>query len=179
MHTLESAPAASQPQLIQSRKANGSIPNLHAVMAEAPGLLVGYRTVGDLFVASRFSNEETTVVWQTINVENGYIYCVPAHTAIAKAMKVDDRITQALRDGTPLPTPRLEALCTFTLAVMRQRGVVEDAVMDAVFEAGFTQRQVLEVVLGLAQRVMSNYTNHLAKTPLDARFQRFAWQKTS
>jgi alkylhydroperoxidase family enzyme len=102
---------------------------------------------------------------------------VPAHSGIAKRMKVDDAINDALRDETPLPNARLEALRDFTLAVTRGRGHVDEAELQAFFDAGFTKRQVLEVILGLSQKVMSNYTNHLAETPVDEAFKSFAWEK--
>ena len=92
-------------------------------------------------------------------------------------MKVDDAISDALRNETPLPNARLEALRDFTLAMVRQRGEVSDELLQAFHDAGYTKRHVLEVVLGIAQKVMSNYTNHLANTPLDAASQRFAWTK--
>jgi hypothetical protein len=44
-------------------------------------------------------------------------------------------------------------------------------------DAGYTQQQILEVILGLAHKVISNYTNHVAKTPVDAVFKKFAWKK--
>lgn len=179
LHTRETAPADSRPLLAESERAYGSIPGLHAVLAEAPGLLEAYQTLHALFSRSSFDADEITVVWQTINVEHACHYCVPAHTAIAKMMKVDDAITDALRDETPLPSERLEALRTFTLAVVRERGHVSPSEVDAFLGAGFTRRQVLEVILGLAQKVISNYTNHLAETPVDPPFQKFAWQKRS
>jgi len=92
-------------------------------------------------------------------------------------MNVDDAITDALRNETRLPTDRLEALRDFTLAVVRGRGDVDDSIATAFLEAGFTKRQILEVVLGTAQKVMSNYTNHLANTPIDKPFQKFEWHK--
>ncbi len=177
LHTIETAPEASRGLLANSQKAYGMVPGLHAVMAEAPGLLEGYGRLHELFAASSLDDEETTVVWQTINVEHGCHYCVPAHTAIAKMMKVDDAITEALRKETPLPSPRLEALRAFTLAVVRERGLVDDAVVQTFLDAGFTRRNVLEVILGLSQKVMSNYTNHLANTPIDDPFKQFAWSK--
>ena len=91
-------------------------------------------------------------------------------------MDVDDAITDALRDETELPTARLEALRDFTLSVVRQRGEVSDDAVQAFLDAGYTRRQLLEVVLGVSQKVMSNYVNHLAETPVDAPFQKFAWQ---
>ncbi|WP_192035641.1 carboxymuconolactone decarboxylase family protein [Halomonas sp. YLGW01] len=179
LHDKTTAPAESQPLLENSVNAFGMIPNLHAVMAEAPGLLEGYQQLHQLFLDSSFDADEQTVVWQTINVEHECHYCVPAHTAIAKSMKVDDAITEALRNETPLPSDKLEALRTFTLAMVRNRGNVDASAVNDFLAAGYTQRQVLEVVLGLAQKVMSNYTNHLAETPVDQPFQAFEWHKVS
>ena len=177
LHDKQSAPEESQALLDNSVNAFGMIPNLHAVMAEAPGLLEGYQVLHQLFLDSSFDDEETTVVWQTINVEHNCHYCVPAHTGIAKSMKVDDGIIEALRNETPLPTERLEALRTFTLAVVRERGFVDDATVQTFLDADYTKRNVLEVILGLSQKVMSNYTNHLAETPIDEPFKKFEWHK--
>ncbi len=178
IHTLDTAPEASKPLLEDSQKAFGRVPGLHATMAEAPALLDGYKHLHRLFQhETSFDKDELTVVWQTINVEHACHYCVPAHTGIAKMMKVDDAISTALRDETPLPNARLEALRSFTLQVVRQRGFVSDAEVQTFLDAGFTKRQVLEVVLGVAQKVMSNYTNHIAQTPVDAPMQAFAWEK--
>jgi alkylhydroperoxidase family enzyme len=94
-------------------------------------------------------------------------------------MKVDAALIEALRTEAPLGNDKLEALRTFTLAVVRQRGAVTADQTEAFFAAGYGQQQVLEVVLGVAQKVMSNYVNHIAHTPLDAPFQKFAWEKKS
>ena len=177
LHDETTAPDDSKPLLAKSQKAFGMVPGLHAVMAEAPGLLDAYQQVHELFLNSSFDKDETTVVWQAVNVENNCHYCVPAHTGIAKAMGVDDAITEALRNETSLPNARLEALRDFTLSVVRDRGNVDDAKVQAFLDAGFTRRNILEVVLGYSQKVMSNYTNHLAQTPVDKPFQKFAWQK--
>ena len=44
--------------------------------------------------------------------------------------------------------------------------------------AGFTQANILEVILGAAQKLMSNYNNHFAQTPVDQVFQKYAWSRT-
>ncbi|MET3948360.1 alkylhydroperoxidase family enzyme [Arthrobacter sp. UYCu512] len=178
-HDEDTAPEASKALLAKSKKQNGRIPGLHATMAEAPGLLEGYQLVHQLFLNSSFDKDELTVVWQTVNVEHACTYCVPAHTGIAKSMKVDDAITEALRNETPLPNARLEALRTFTLDMVRERGNVDDAAVQTFLDAGYTKRQVLEVVLGVSQKVMSNYTNHLAQTPVDAPFRKFEWPEAA
>lgn len=177
LHDKNSAPEASKPLLDNSQKAFGMLPNLHAVMAEAPGLLEGYQVLHDLFLNSSFDADEKTVVWQTINVEHACHYCVPAHTGIAKSMKVSDDITNALRDETPLPNAKLEALRDFTLAMVRQRGELNTQQTQNFYDAGYSQQNVLEIILGLSQKVMSNYTNHVAQTPVDEAFAPFAWEK--
>jgi len=178
LHDTETAPQDAKPILEGSQKSMGMIPNLHAVLAEAPQTLKAYGTLHELFTNSSLNNDEITVVWQTINVEHECHYCVPAHTAIAKQMGVSDDISQALRDETPLPDAKLEALRTFTKQVIAKRGKLEKADLEAFFNAGYGQQQVLEVILGLAQKTISNYTNHIAETPLDEPFQSLAWTRS-
>lgn len=177
-HSIETAPDAAKPLLETSFKNNGRIPGLHAVMADAPPLLAAYNFAHQQFMATSLTDEEKTVVWQTINVEQNCHYCVPAHTGIAKMMKIDDAITEALRDETALPTAKLEALRSFTLLVIKDRGFVGDADTQAFLAAGFTTTNILEIILGAAQKLMSNYTNHFAKTPVDQVFQKFAWERS-
>ncbi|MHC9038235.1 carboxymuconolactone decarboxylase family protein, partial [Cobetia marina] len=62
LHTADTAPQDSKPLLDKSVKAFGMVPGLHAVMAEAPGLLEGYQVLHQLFLDSSFNDEETTVV---------------------------------------------------------------------------------------------------------------------
>ena len=177
MHDVDSAPEGSQAMLANSLKTFGMIPGLHAVMAESPGLLEGYQLLHKLFADSSFNAEELTVVWQSINVEHNCTYCVPAHTGIAHMMKVDPALIEALRNQEPMPTEKLQVLQDTTLAMVRKRGELSDEEIEAFYAAGYGQRQLLEIILGLSQKVMSNYTNHIAKTPVDEGFKKFAWQK--
>jgi AhpD family alkylhydroperoxidase len=176
-HDLDTAPEASKPLLEQSQKAFGRLPGLHKVLAESPQAYEGYQVLHKLFTETDFDAEELTVVWQAINVENECHYCVPAHTGIAKMMKVSDEISDALRNETALPTPKLEALRTFTVQMFRQRGNVSDEQMKAFFDAGYGHRAVLDVILGMAQKTISNYVNHVAQTPVDDVFKPLAWER--
>ncbi|MDQ9090390.1 carboxymuconolactone decarboxylase family protein [Pseudoalteromonas haloplanktis] len=174
LYTQDNAPEAAKPLMEKSVAAFGMLPNLHAVMAEAPTLLEGYQVLHELFQNTSFNAEELTVVWQTINVEHACHYCVPAHSAIAASMKVDQDIVDALVNKTPLADEKLEVLRETTLAMTQNRGVISDEQIEKFFAAGYAQQQLLEIVLGLSQKVMSNYTNHLANTPVDEPFKKFA-----
>ena len=176
VHDLETAPDASKPLLENSIKAFGRLPSLHGVMAASPGLLEGYQHLHRLAIeGTAFTPEERTVVWMTVNVANRCHYCVPAHTGIAKREKIDDAIVNALRDETPLPA-KLEALRDFTLEVRETHGRPGQGAIDAFFAAGFDERAILDVILIVAQKVMSNFTNAIFDTPTDAAFAPFAWE---
>jgi alkylhydroperoxidase family enzyme len=177
IHTIETAPVESKAILEGAVKQMGVVPNLFGTMSESPNLLKAYTQLHELFASTSFDAEELTVVWQTINVEHECHYCVPAHTAIAHSMKVSPDLTDALRNGDKMPTAKLQALHDFTLSMVRERGNVPTAAMDAFFAAGYGQQQVLEVILGLSQKVISNYVNHVAQTPVDPMFESFAWKK--
>ncbi|MGK0500587.1 MAG: putative peroxidase-related enzyme [Oceanicoccus sp.] len=173
LHTTDTAVAVASAELEQSKKAFGFIPNLHAVLAEAPNVLKAYKDLHALFQNSSFNNEELTVVWQAINVENECHYCVPAHTGIAHMMNVDSAIIDALSNNTELPSAKLQALKDTTLALLRNRGHLNASELEAFNAAGYGNQQLLEIILGIAQKTISNYSNHLANTPVDVPFQKF------
>ncbi|MEM1040693.1 MAG: carboxymuconolactone decarboxylase family protein [Pseudomonadota bacterium] len=178
-HTVETAPEASKEILAQNEKAFGFVPGLYQVMAGAPQLLQTYGAIHKAFQKTSFNAKEQTVVWQTINVEHECTYCVPAHTALAGMMNVDPALNEALRAEAPLGDGKLEALRTFALIVARNRGHVTQADLDAFYAAGYGEQQVLEVILGVAQKVLSNYTNHIAQTTVDPAFSQFEWTRSS
>ncbi len=175
VHTVESAPETAKPLLQASRKKYTFVPNLHAVMAEAPTLLGAYQTLADLFGHTGLSVLERQIVLLAISYENGCDYCVAAHSTIATMEKMPADILQALRDGRPLADAKLEALRSFAATMAAERGWVGDAAVAHLLAHGYTRQTVLEVVLAQGFKVLSNYTNHLAHTPLDLPFQSQAW----
>ena len=175
LHDRSSAPSESKQLLEAVEASSGMIPGLYAVLAESPEALKAYVELGKIFGRSSLSNDEKTVIWQTINVEHECKFCVPAHTLVAKLMKVDETITNALRDKTLLPNKKLEKLREFTLILVRNRGKATEEEVSAFIEAGFTRKNILEVIVGISQKVLSNYTNFIAKTPLNKEFKPFAW----
>ena len=175
IHTVDTAPEDSKAMLEGAKKQMGMVPNLFGVLAESPSTLQAYQQLHQAFLDTSFNPEELTVVWQTINVEHECGYCVPAHTGIAHSMKVDPALTEALRNKEAMPNAKLQALQDATLSIVRNRGNISEAELAAFYAAGYGQQQVLEIILGLSQKVISNYTNHVAKTPVDDAFKKFTW----
>lgn len=179
VHTIETAPEAARESLTAARKAYGFVPNLLAVMAEAPALLKAYGTLIQIFDETSFTPSERQVVLLATSTENECDYCVAAHSVIAQMQKVPDAIVHAIRDGSPIADPKLEALRRLTVSIVQSRGWPATAELEAFLDAGYTQAKVLEVVLGVAAKTLSNYTNHLTDTPLDRAFTKAAWAKAA
>lgn len=177
IHNSKTAPDGSKPFIEQAQKQFGMVPNLIGLLAESPVAVETYLTLSGLFSRSSFSPTERNLVWLTINYENECHYCMAAHTGIAKSEKVDQNIIDAIRTGESIADPRLQALRVFTSSVVVNRGWIDESEVDAFLAAGFTRENVFDVLVGVAHKVLSNYSNHIAETPVDAPFQKFVWEK--
>lgn len=166
------APESARPLLASAEAAMGMVPNMYARMALAPGLLGtymdGYRRFRE---ESGFTPAEQEVVFLTISKENGCEYCVAAHSFLAdKASAVDPAVTDAIRDDSVIPDPALAALSTFTRHLVATRGRPTTRAAAAFLAAGYRETQILYVLLAVAVKTISNYSNHMFETPLDAVF---------
>lgn len=168
-YTLDNAPAASQATLAEVAQTWGFLPKLHGNLAESPLALTAYDTLFRLVAAqSTFTPIEQQVAYQAINVLHECEYCTAGHTYLSRSVKMDETAIAALRNGAPVPDARLQALRVFTEALVRERGLVGEDTMDAFIAAGFSKAQALEVVTIAATKTISNYTNHLTKTPKES-----------
>ena len=178
IHTAKTAPDAARDILAGAEKAYGFVPNLLGTMAAAPALLKAYTSLARIFDESSLNAAEKQVVLLTVSAENACEYCVAAHSPIESKQKVPADVVSALRGGRPIPDPNLEELRRFTAAVVASRGWPSADDTSSFIAAGYGQQQVLEVVLGIGMKTLSNYTNHIASTPLDAAFEGAVWRKT-
>jgi len=174
--SLNSAPDASKPMLEQTQQAFGFIPNLIGVMSNSPAITEAYLTVANIFSNSDLSPTEQQIVLLTVSHFNDCRYCMAAHTAISSMQSVDMDVVQAIRDDLPIADVKLQALRQFTRLVLENHGWLADADVQTFLDAGYQQSHILDILVGVAQKTLSNYTNHLAKTPLDDAFVEVKWQ---
>jgi uncharacterized peroxidase-related enzyme len=178
--TVADAPEQSR-ELLQTTQARmGLVPNMYGAMANVPAVLSTYLQGYDEFRrTTTFTPTEQEVVMLAISVFNDCSYCVAAHSTVADLSKVPRAVTDAVRDGKPVDDPRLQVLREFTTTLLATRGRpgVED--LQAYLAAGFTEKQVLELLLAIAVKTLSNYTNHLFGTPVDAFFASRTWASPS
>lgn len=179
VHTKDTAPEAAKPVMDQVEQKFGMVPNLIGVMAEAPALAKGYATLSGILGESSLSPAEQQLLLLTTSRENGCEYCVAAHTGGAKRAQLDEAAIEAVRDGKDIPDAKLNALSKFCATMVEKRGWAEPGDIQAFLDAGYTKQNVLEVILAIAVKTMSNYTNHIAETPLDEPFKPLKWEKAA
>lgn len=178
LQTADTATGDAPEGLRQAQQAMGFVPNMYAAMANSPAVFAGYNAGYARFRAeSGFTPVEQEVVFLVISRGNGCAYCMSAHSFVADAMsKVPTDVTDAIRAGQPINDAKLQALATFTQVMFDSRGKPSKAEAQAFLDAGYTERQMLEVILAIAVKTFSNYTNHLFHTPLDEAFAGRKWQ---
>jgi AhpD family alkylhydroperoxidase len=176
-HTIETAPEQARPALTAVQNKLGFVPTMMAKFAEAPLLLQAYQAAAGFFDKTSFSPTERLVVMLTASYLNNCDFCMSAHSWGAARQGLDTDVIAALRAGRALTDARLEALRAFVWTLVLEHGAVPEADQEVFFAAGFTPRQGLEVVLGVATKVMTNYTNALAVTPPNAEFGDAIWRR--
>jgi uncharacterized peroxidase-related enzyme len=176
--TIEDAAPKARAGLQQAQEKLGFIPNMYTRMANSPGLFDAYQQGYAAFrTASGFTPDEQEVVFLTISRVNGCEYCMAAHSFVAdKLANVPGAVTDAIRNDTAIPDEKLSALAKFTRVMVEQRGLPETRDVEAFLAAGYSDRQILEIILAIAVKTLSNYANHLFHTPVDAAFAAQTWK---
>ncbi|MFC8847860.1 MULTISPECIES: carboxymuconolactone decarboxylase family protein [unclassified Micromonospora] len=174
-HTLDTAPAAARPTMAGVHRKLGHLPAAVALMAESPELLKGFLSASATFESTDLDPVAREVVVLTVAVRNECHLCVAMHTATLARHGGTAELAEALRAGTALPEPRLEALRRFTVAVLDHSGAVPDEELAAFFSAGWQPRHALDVVLGIGTYTISTFANRLVDAPLDPPLAAYAW----
>lgn len=173
LHTKESAPGESRPFLDAVEKKFGFLPNLMKVLAGSPVSIQSYLQLSQLFEGSAFSPREQQLILLAISQENKCEYCLAAHGMIAQNMaKVPSSEVAQVKSGQHLSDKKADALVTFAHHLVSKRGFVSDNEIEAFLSHGFDQRHVLEIIVAIAMKTISNYSNHIAHTPIDEVFSK-------
>ncbi len=169
---LETATGAQKEILETAQKQVGFIPNMYANMANVPGVLSTYLHGYGLFRKdSGFTPTEQEVVFLAVSQTNGCKYCTAAHSMIADKMSgVPADVLQAIRTSQPIADASLAALFALTQDMVKHLGQPSAEKVKAFLDAGYTESHVLNIVLAVAVKVLSNYTNHAFATEVDERF---------
>jgi uncharacterized peroxidase-related enzyme len=164
--TRDAAPAAAQPLLDAVHRKLGVIPNMFRLIASSPAGLEGVLALsGALGRTLDVKTRERIAV--AVAAVNGCDYCMSAHTYLGLNLaKLDEAELAANRRGRSSDA-RADAAVAFARTVAESRGKVGDADLAAVRRAGFSDAQLVEIVLVVAENFLTNLVNNVGETDID------------
>jgi uncharacterized peroxidase-related enzyme len=169
--TIANAPAASKPIMEGIQNGFGFIPNLMATFANSPEMLKGYLALDAEWDKTSFTPQERNFALLAASLENECGYCIAAHSTIAKAFQqVPAEIIAAIRAGKPTGDKKTDALINLVRELVAKRGHASRETIDNFLAVGFTKVQVMELLMAVALKTISNYLDHISPAPLDAAF---------
>lgn len=159
-------PAKSKPLLQGVQQALGMTPNLMATLAHSPAALQSYLGFGQALSGASLSGKIREQIAIAVAGESACGYCASAHTVLAGKVGVAaEEAARNLRGESN--DSRTAAALEFARAIVRKRGFVSDADLQAVRAAGFADAEVVEIVATVAVNIFTNYFNHIAQTEID------------
>ncbi len=165
--SIEASPAASQPLLQAVKKQLGVVPNLFRVVGNSPAALEGYLGLNGALGKGKIDVKTRERIALAVAEINGCGYCLAAHSYLAKNLaKLDEAEISANRGGAS-NDPKADAAVAFAAKIVRERGHVAAADLEAVRAAGYGDAEVIEIVLHVALNTLTNYVNEVAGTDID------------
>ncbi|MET0506390.1 MAG: carboxymuconolactone decarboxylase family protein [Luteibacter sp.] len=146
-------------------KGLGMVPNLYATLAYSEQALGTYLTLQN--ARSSISGKAREVVNLVVSQVNECEYCLAAHTVIGKMSGFSDAQVLEIRGGTASFDPKLDALARFTRNVAMHRGKVDAAQLDAFFAAGWTKENLVDTIVTIGDKTITNYLHAVTEVPVD------------
>jgi uncharacterized peroxidase-related enzyme len=156
---------ANQAIFDQLQKNLGFVPNLYATFA------LNETALGDYLVLqnrkSTLRAKERELINLVVSQVNNCLYCLSAHTALGKMNGFTDEQILEIRGGSATFDPKLDALAQFTQDITLRRGKPSPAVLEQLLAAGYTAAQVVDILIVIGDKIISNFLHGTTQIPID------------
>lgn len=163
--TREEVSTANQAIFDSLQKGVGMVPNLYATFAHSQTALATYLAFQN--AKSSVSGKAREVVNLVVSQVNECEYCLAAHTMLGKMNGFTDEQIIEIRHGHASFDARLDALARLTKGITESRGHVDQALVEAFFAAGWTKGNLVDAIVVIGDKTVSNYLHSTTKIPVD------------
>ncbi|MBN8534408.1 MAG: carboxymuconolactone decarboxylase family protein [Rhizobiales bacterium] len=143
----------------------GFVPNLYATLAHSENALASYLALQS--AKSSIQGKARETVNLVVSQVNECEYCLAAHTVIGGMVGFKPEQVLEIRSGRASFDVKLDALARLTLSLASNRGHVDQATLDAFFAAGWTKENLVDVIVTIGDKVVTNYLHAATKVPVD------------
>ncbi|MFD2100031.1 carboxymuconolactone decarboxylase family protein [Flagellimonas iocasae] len=161
----EEVSSANQAIFNNLEKALGFVPNLYATFAHSENALGNYLNFANAKTSLKAKEKE--VVNLAVSQANNCLYCLSAHTAIGKMNGFNDEQILELRAGKASFDPKLDALARLAKNITDNRGATDAQVLNNFFAAGWTKENLIDTIVLVGDKTISNYINNATEIPID------------
>lgn len=163
--TRETVSAANQGLFDKLTKGLGKVPNLYATMAYSENALGAYLTLQSSKTSLKAKEKE--VVNLVVSQVNNCEYCLAAHTYIGKLNGFTDEQVLEIRTGASSFDDKLNALAALVKSIAENRGTPDVTLLDNFFAAGYNNENLVDVILLIGDKTVTNYLHAVTKVPVD------------
>ncbi|MEM6630367.1 MAG: carboxymuconolactone decarboxylase family protein [Bacteroidota bacterium] len=163
--TREEVSESNQQIFDQLKKAVGFVPNLYATYAYNDTALADYLALQNR--KSTLKAKEREVINLVVSEVNDCHYCQSAHTALGKMNGFSEEQILEIRGGSASFDSKIDALTRLVKDAVIQRGKPSAELVDAFFEAGYTKAQLVDVILVIGDKTISNFLHGITQIPID------------
>jgi len=163
--TKEQVSPSNQVLFDNLKKGIGMVPNLYAAMALSDQALASYLNLSTAKTSLRAKEKE--IVNLVVSQVNSCDYCNSAHTAIGKMNGFTDEQILEIRKGAASFDSKYDALAKFAKNAAENNGHVDEDVIGAFYAAGYTDENLVDVLLVIADKVFTNYLYAITQVPID------------
>lgn len=147
------------------KKGLGMVPNLYATLAHSETALGNYLAFQN--AKSSINGKAREVVNLVVSQINACEYCLAAHTVIGGMVGFTPEQIIEIRRGSATFDAKLDALARLVRNIATERGHADPALVDAFLAAGWTQGNLVDVIVAIGDKTVTNYLHGTTKVPVD------------
>lgn len=145
-------------------RALGFVPNLYATIAYSKNGLERFLNYQN--AKTSLSNKEKEAVNLIVSQVNNCVYCQSAHLVLGKMNGfLEEQLTE-IRHGKS-SDEKLNTLVALAADITKNKGVASENNITSFFDAGYTQENLVDLILQISDKTAMNYLHNLTKVPVD------------
>lgn len=163
--TRDQVSPANQAHFDTLKKGLGMVPNLYATLALSEHALGNYLAFQN--AKSSINGKAREVVNLVVSQVNSCQYCLAAHTIIGGMVGFKPEQIIEIRRGGASFDAKLDALARLVKNIATERGHADPARVQAFFDAGWTQENLVDVIVVIGDKTVTNYLHATTQVPVD------------
>lgn len=153
-----------------TKQALGFVPNIYKYIAHSEHIFKQFNQMNSAFASSGFNATERELIQLSTSNVNQCSYCIAGHKYFAHVQNISSDIVNEILTAKPLKDAKLDALNQLCLALVSQRGSIDNSLINTFLDEGYSQAQFIELIMGISLKTFTNLLSKSAAIEIDEEF---------